>query len=263
MLELLVVKFIVVLVTVLALSLISETIGPKMAGFVSGLPTGTAIALFFFGFEHGPEFASQSAVSNMSGMLALQVFLFIYYLSSAHFRRYTLLFSSILSIAGYVLAIMVLQWLQLSAIVATFAVAISIPLFIYLYKPIANNTIKKAAPLSFQAFLFRAIFAASILLPVTFFAPILGPGWAGLFSAFPSTLFPLILIIHSTYESKHVHTIIKNVPQGIFAVVIYGWGVFYFYPMLGVYVGTAAAYLLVLLYSLLYFLLVEKRPLLA
>ena len=76
--------------------------------------------------------------------------------------------------------------------------------------------------------------------------------WAGLFSAFPTTTFPLILIVHYTYEARHVHTIIKNIPKGLGAIIIYSSGVFIFYPLCGVVVGTLLSLVIASLYSIGY-----------
>ena len=75
--------------------------------------------------------------------------------------------------------------------------------------------------------LIRALVAATIILLVIGAGTLVGPKWAGLFSAFPCTFLPLILIVHYTYDREHVHTIIKNVPRGLGAVIIYVLTVFF------------------------------------
>ena len=55
---------------------------PKVSGFISGIPTGTAIILFFYGLERGPAFASESSLSNLAGMLSMDLFIYLYFLAS-------------------------------------------------------------------------------------------------------------------------------------------------------------------------------------
>lgn len=258
MLDLLLLKFIIAVLVVLALSIISEKINPKMAGFISGLPTGTAITLFFFGLELGPEFASESATFNLSGMVALQFFIYVYYKTSEVFEKYTIIISSLFSIAAYILVISLLYIANVGLIGSVLLSIISIPAFIHLFRKIEDTKIKRKIELDSKTLVFRAIIASTIILFVINLAGIVGPKWAGLFSAFPTTLFPLILITHYTYEKKYVHTIIKNVPYGILSVVMYSIGVFYLYPLIGVYAGTFVSYLLVILYIFSYFSCLAK-----
>lgn len=252
------VKFTVVAVFVLVLSIISERRGPKMAGFISGLPTGSVITLFFFGMENGAEFASNSAIFNLAGMVALQTLIFLYYLVSNHVRRLTIIVSSVVGATGYLAAISILQLFKFDVVTAPIFTMASIPLFIYLFRKIQNKGIAKRVKLGPKILLLRAVIASIFILAVTAAAHILGPKLAGLFSAFPTTLFPLMLIVHYTYGTKEVHTIIKNVPNGLMAMVIYGISVFFTYPLLGIYLGTLVSYSLVLVYVSFYFLLVSK-----
>ncbi len=72
--------------------------------------------------------------------------------------------------------------------------------------------------------------------------------WAGLFSAFPITLFPLILIVHISYDKEHVHTIIKNFPVGLGALIIYSLSVYKVYPIWGIYIGTVVSFIMATVY---------------
>ena len=71
-------KFIITTVVVIALSFIAEYISPKWAGIISGFPTGTPIILYFYALENGLKFAGESAIYNMVGLVAMQMFLFCY-----------------------------------------------------------------------------------------------------------------------------------------------------------------------------------------
>ena len=78
------------------------------------------------------------------------------------------------------------------------------------------------------------ILATAIVTPMTAAARAVGPAWAGLFSAFPTALFPLMLIVHLTYDKAHVHTIIKNFPLGLGSLIVYCGTVALGYPGVGV-----------------------------
>jgi hypothetical protein len=130
--------------------------------------------------------------------------------------------------------------------------AVAIIVFLWLFRPIQNTVIQKRAPLKYSVLFLRALFAACIILLVTGMAKLVGPTWSGLFSSFPTTLFPLMLIVHFTYDTQHVHTIIKNVPVGLLSLVLYSLSVAIVYPLYGVYWGTIMSFGVATTYLLVY-----------
>lgn len=250
---LLLVKFVVIVLTVLSLSILSEKVSLKIAGFVSGLPIGTLITLFFFGFENGYAFASKSAITNIAGMIALQIFIFVYYKSSKMLKNSKIVLPSIIAIISYLMAIAVINNLNLDATGSITLAMISIPIFIYLFNGIKDTKIENAIKFNMKILAFRALVSGFIILSIISLSSSVGSSFAGLLSAFPTTLFPLIIIIDYSYKTENTYTIIKNVPQGILGVLLYSVGVYYFYPVFGIYIGTVLAYVPVIIYALLYF----------
>src|SRR3989338_1370336 len=249
------IKLIVAVSVVLILSLIAEYTSPKVAGLISGYPTGTAIILFFFALEISPQFASNRALYNMVGIVAMQSFLYFYYKSSLYFKKFNILLSSLTAIAGYFVAILALHFIKTNKIISTLIATASIFLFFYLFRKIKDVKIEHIMDLkhlNFNTVLFRALLAAAIILAITWVAKFVGPSWAGLFSAFPTTLFPFILIVHSTYSKKHVHTIIKNVPVGLGALIAYSLTISITYPLFGIYIGTLLSFFAAAIYLLSY-----------
>ncbi len=246
---LLLIKICVATIVVVTLSLIAEYASPRISGTLSGYPTGTAIILFFFGLEHGVQFAADSALYNIVGLLAMQMFLYGYYKASEHFR---LPVTVLIALFGYSATAIALYFLPLPRSVLVVAALLSIPLFGYLFKPIANHVITRKVALQYKVIAFRAVSAASIVVLVTSIAHLVGTTWAGLFSAFPSTLFPLLLIVHFTYGAKPAQTIIKHVPVGLVALVAYSLTVTVLYPLIGVYIGTVCGFIIATVYLLIY-----------
>ena len=246
------IKLIVAIAFVIGLSLLAENVSPKVAGVLSGYPTGSAITLFFFGLEVNPEFAATSAVYNMIGLSAALSFVFIYYIASKYFKKYNILFSSLFAILGYLAIIGLLHLIEINKYIAILIpIAFSL-LCVYLFKDIKNINIQTKAKLNYKILFVRAFFAALIILLITTVPKFVGPSWAGLFSAFPTTLFPLMLIIHFTYSKEHVHTIIKNVPIGMFSLIIYSLSISIVYPLYGIYLGTIISFGAATLYLIVY-----------
>jgi hypothetical protein len=248
-----VVKVVASVALVLALSLVAEYVSPKAAGMLAGYPLGAAIALFFVGLEIGPEYAGHSAVYTMMGLVATQAFVYCYFKANLVFRdyRYSILLSSTAAMGGYAIVVWLLHFIPRNTILAICIPIASIFAFVHLFKEIQNVGIRQRVKLSKRVLLFRAVVAAVTILVITGIARSVGSAWTGLFSAFPITLFPLILIVHITYDMEHVHTIIKNFPLGLGSLIAYSLTVSLAYPRMGIYVGTllgftvATAYLLV------------------
>ncbi len=252
------VKFAVSILLVLTLSAVAEHVSPRAAGLLAGYPAGAAITLFFFGSDISPEFAADSAVYTMMGLIATQVFVFCYFKSTLYFRKCTIAAASLSAIIGYLIAIWLLHPIKLNKFLAALLPLASIFVFIYLFRQIKNVTIQQRVKLTPGILFLRAFMAGFILLIIITTAKIVGHRWAGLFSAFPSTLYPLLLIVHLTYDKAHVHTIIKNFPQGMGSLITYLLCVSIVYPLSGIYIGTAISLAAASVYLLLYRLVAVK-----
>lgn len=88
----------------------------------------------------------------------------------------------------------------------------------------------------------RGLFAALAIVSITAAAHAVGPEWAGLFSAFPVTMLPLLAIVQFSHPPAQVRTILKNVPRGLGSLLVYVMVVAAAYPTLGAGLGTLLAY---------------------
>jgi hypothetical protein len=240
------IKILVSVFMVVTLSLIAEFVSPRVAGILSGYPLGAAISLFFIGLEISPSFASQSALYTMIGLVGIQGFTYCYYLASRRVnsrRKWpNIVISSLAGLGGYVLIISFLHLLKATVLISLAIPAASFVLFRLLFRNIRNVSIEKRMPLNMILLFGRALFAGAVIIVVTGVAKIVGPRWAGLFSAFPMVLFPVLVIVHFTYRTEHVHTLIKGVPEGLVSLFIYALVVHLAYSSLGIYLGTIIAY---------------------
>jgi len=255
----LLIKLIVSVTLVLTLSAVAEHVSPRAAGLLAGYPAGAAITLFFIGMDVSPEFASDSAVYTMMGLVATQAFVFCYFKATLYFKKFSIVTSSALAVVGYGMVIWLLHYISLNKFWATLIPIASMMVFIYLFRKIKNATIRERVKLTPGILLLRACLAGIIILIIIGTAKSVGSRWAGLFSAFPSTLFPLILIVHLTYDKAHVHTIIKNFPLGLGSLITYCLCVSIVYPASGIYVGTLISLAAASVYLLIY-QLVAVRP---
>ena len=252
MVSILLIKLIVSVALVLTLSAVAEHVSPKAAGLLAGYPAGAAITLFFIGMDIDTEFAAESAVYTMMGLVATEAFVYCYFKSSLHFTRYTIVLSSASAIVGYFVVAWLLQFISLNKFVAALIPIASIFMFVYLFRQIQNATIRQRVKLTPRILFLRAFLAGFMILIIIGTAKFVGARWAGLFSAFPSTLYPLILIVHLTYDKTHVHTIIKNFPMGLGSLITYSLCVSIVYPTSGIYFGTAISLAAASVYLIVY-----------
>ena len=258
MVSILFIKLIVSIALVLTLSAVAEHVSPRAAGILAGYPAGAAITLFFIGLDINPVFAADSAVYTMMGLVATEVFVYCYFKSSLYFKKFTIVTSSVIACIGYFMVSWLLHYIKLNKFLAALIPIVSIFIFVYLFRQIKNATIQDRVKLTLRILSLRAFLAGFLILIIIGTAKFVGSRWAGLFSAFPSTLFPLILIVHLTYDKAHVHTIIKNFPLGMGSLITYSLCVSIVYPTSGIYVGTAISLAAASIY-LLVFRLVAVR----
>jgi hypothetical protein len=256
--DLLLYKFILTSIIVIALSFVAEYISPKWAGIFSGFPTGTAIILYFYALENGLEFAGESAIYNMVGLVAMQMFIFCYYLSGLVAKKFKIILSISGGITGYTVTIILLSRFAFTPALAVITPLISIFIFRMLFQKIDHSEINVKIKPTWKVILGRAGLAALTISLITGIAELVGPTWAGLFSAFPTTLFPLLLIIHFSYGERYAHSIIKHVPDGLVGLLIYSLTIYLSYPQFGIYLGIILAFSGALIYLLIYQLVTLK-----
>lgn len=245
---LLLVKILTATLIVVTLSVVAEKASPRVSGLLAGYPLGTALALFFYGLELGPRFAADAAVYALLGLIATQSFVYVYYQTSLRLKCWSPLTSSVSAIAAFLLVAHLFSYLPALPLVVIGLTIASMGLFIFLLRKLPEATIERSVHLGPRVLLLRAVLSAALIVLITALAHWVGERWAGLLSGFPITLFPFILIIHLTYRPAHVHTIIKNFPKGMGALVLYAISVYLLYPRLGIYAGTLAAFAVASLY---------------
>ncbi len=236
MTALLLYKISITMLAVLGLSFIAEKFSTRLAGLLSGYPIGTAIILHFYGLEYGSQFAADSAIFNLCGLLATQCFAYTYYRMTQ--RNASLVVTSMTAIAGYFVPAFVVSQTNPTRLTALILAITATILFCILFRGIKVTQTVVSQAWSVRMVTGRLIFTASLVLFVTEIAFILGPGWAGIFSAFPVALFPLVFLLHRKHGPETAQILLKNFPYGLWSVIAYSLTVSLAYPRYGVIRGT-------------------------
>jgi len=235
---LLLAKIAVTVLVVLSLSAVAESVSPRLAGVLSGYPVGSAISLGFYGVEFGADFAGRCASYNLAGLVASQLFVFLYYRATLRPHRFPVAAASGVALAGYLAAAWLLARLQLHGWAAVAAAVAAIVAFSRVLRGEEELPPARRVRYSLAILLPRALLAAAMVVAVTGVAGWVGPRWAGLLSAFPVTLYPLLLVMHLGHGPAQARAIIRHFPAGLWSVVAYSLTVASAYPALGLLPGT-------------------------
>lgn len=242
------VKLLVTVVIVSGLALIAEYGSPRLAGLLSGFPTGSSITLTFIALELGPEFASKSALHNIAGMPAMLTFLLVYWLASSRWPKAALFLAPLSAALAFFGVAALLHGLNLPPAPAIALSAGLVLLFQRLFLRIPEAAIERRIHLGWGPLAFRALVAAAAVLGITGAASAVGPAWAGLLTSFPVTVFPLLIILTYTYGPGPAQSVVKHIPRGLWALMAYTLTIWLAAPAWGVLwstlAGLAAAVLL-------------------
>lgn len=249
--ELLIIKSISVVVLVLTLSFIAEKLSPKISGILSGLPVGSSITLLFFAVENGVDYVTNVALYNIHGLFAALAFCIGYYISTFYKGKLEISMSLLISFLSYLLIAYIISFIPPHIIFTPLIVIILMLISSVYFAKKQNHSIEKKEKVSFLDLLFRSIITIGIFLIVSSLPKYVDPNLAGIFSAFPTILLPLLLIIHFRHSNLQARTIIKNTPFGLSSVVIYSLVVFYTYEPYGILIGTVLAFVASVAYILI------------
>jgi len=232
--ELLIIKSISVVALVLALSFIAEKLSPKISGILSGLPIGSSITLLFFAIENGVDYVTHVALYNIHGLFAALSFCIGYYISTFYKGKFEIFLSLFISFIAYMFIALVISFIP-PHIIFTPLVVIALMYIASIYFAKKENfpTVKRDK-ITISDLLFRSFLTIIIFLIVSSLPKIVPANIAGIFSAFPTILLPLLLIIHFRHSNLQARTIIKNTPFGLSSVAIYSLVVYMTYSKIGI-----------------------------
>lgn len=286
MISLILIKVLVSVATVLALSVIAEHVSPKIAGLLSGYPLGTAIALFFIGYEISPQFAADSAVYTLAGFASTLMLTTGYLLvcrragfndlplenqsqprtsndvtdrseqqiagatESAGAWRHIIL-ATMSGVGLFLLSGFLIQQFELTLVTAALLPLIAILACVWGYRHIPETRVGQKVAMSFSVLMFRALTAAVIVLVITGLAHLVPAQTAGILAAFPISMFPFLVLMHRSYGTGKAATVIKHYPVGLGSLMVYATSIAWCYPSMGLLWGTLISFALATVYLLI------------
>lgn len=246
------------------ITVIAEKKSPKIAGILMSLPVITFLSLIFMAISQGVDFAGHAALWNPIGAIADLVYMGFFalgikipeyidkkqngkFLNRKNGRIKEIFCGLITGFAGYFVSILALSKISInsgfvSLIFLWIAAIIS-------YKIFRRFPDVKAAPKKIVAakdLLFRCLFGGSAVAAVVILGDSAGYLWGGLFSSFPGTITPVLVLLHLKNGKEMSFGVIKSSPIGLSATGLYSCMVWLLYPLYGIFIGTVASYMSVL-----------------
>lgn len=251
-----IVPFILSALVVIIVTIIAEKYGTKTGGVIGTLPSTIIIAFLFIAVDKGVLFASESVVVVPAEMGINVIFLLLFTLLSQ--RKLLLALAG--SLLGWTVFTLIIYYSTLTSIIASLAVFVSCFLIALLIldkkKKIASqDTIKvQYTPLK----LLGRSLIAGIVIAIAVSVSNVGTILSGIFSVFPAIFLSTMLIFVREHGSEFTGAMAKGMVYGSPSVVSYAVGIHYLYPLVGILIGSATAFLIALIVTLILFIFRKK-----
>jgi len=235
-----IIPFVLSAVIIVIITIIAERYGTKTGGILGTLPSTIIVAFIFISLNRGESFASQSAVVVPAEMGINLVFLFIFAIFS--YRSIYIAITASLTVWIFLtLLLFVLNLENIFVSIAIYAVAL-FSTFMILERikktPSIGSAIVHYTPMKI---IFRGLLAGTII-SIAVFLSNTGAVLSGIFSVFPAIFLSTMLISLREHGPNFVEGIAKSMIFGSQSVMIYAVGVYFFYPLYGVILGSVFSF---------------------
>ncbi len=240
-------------------TVLAEKFGTKLGGIIAGLPSMTAVALFFIAWTQTPLIASRATTIMPIAMGVNALFVLVYSLLA----RYGFWLSLAAALAlwfGLSSGLVLLEFDNLVLSLVGFITLLSFSFFILEKKSGIVSEGKKDVHYTSRQLIFRGIFSGTIVAFAVLMGKVGGPLWGGVFSIFPAVYISIIFITHLAHGKSFSLATVKVVMlSGLINVGVYVVTARYSYLHLGLLWGTLLPYLASLCStSLLYYYVIKK-----
>lgn len=226
-------------VIVLALSLLTEFVSPRVSGLLSGTPLGVVLVYFFVGRAQGVPVVVESVPHAVAGLSATLASACAYLWGAGVTRRLQPLPAVAACVGGFLAVALPLSVLSMSTLLAlAMTLAATLAARRFLIRRSRVLKVENRVRMTIRLMLLRAGASAALVVTVIQLARVLGPEWKGLLIGFPMNLLPLLVIIHITYGREIVGAMLRHFPVGLVALVSYILSVPLTFPAFGATGGT-------------------------
>ncbi|MEE8318736.1 MAG: DUF3147 family protein [Dehalococcoidales bacterium] len=240
-------------------TVLAEKFGTKLGGVIAGLPSTTAVALFFIAWTQTPLIVSEATTIIPLAMGANALFVLAYSL----LVRYGFWLSLTAALGIWLVlsfGLVLLNFDNFPLSLAGFVVLLTFAYFILEKKSGITSEGKKDVHYTGRQLISRAIFSGVMVAFAVLMGKVGGPLWGGIFSIFPAVYISIIFITHLAHGKSFSLAILKVVMlSGQVNVIIYVITARYTYLHLGLFWGTFFPYLVSLASTCLLYYYVTRK----
>jgi len=239
---------------------LADRAGTKIGGWVSGLPSTVAVALFFIGLGQTPRVAAEAAtmVPLAAGVNGLFLVSFIQFsrrgFAAGFFGAFSVWFAAAAALSR-------VKTPSLAWSVGGFALVLAVAHILLNGKaarPSARSVKTRFRP---GALAGRALAGGLIVVSAVAVAKLTGPLLGGIFAAFPGVFSSTILVAYRSNGLDFARAIARPMMfSGLINVAVYGAAVHLAYPVSGLAAGTVIAYGASLASAVLVFMVMLRSP---
>jgi len=262
---LMITKVAITIFVVVLLAEVSKRTNPTLGGLLLGLPLGVGLSVYFIAYTEGVPFVIEGIPWSITGLASGILFCFIYLVMGKALmgvnRFISMLLSSMVGFIFYFASGYLFKTLNLNLLSA---IGIFAAVYIMNILAVKNFPIQKAEKTKggktnpYLTIFIRGLLSGLIIAAITGTASIVGSQWAGIFSAFPSMTYVLILVLHFEEGEKLYPSIIYGFSYSVSTLAVFYILSWYLLPRLGLNLGFAAVYVLCLVYLLLVKITMDK-----
>ena len=198
-----------------AVTLAGRRWGPAVAGWLAAFPVVSGPILLIMALEQGPVFTATAAVGTLSAVLAILIFGVAYAWAAT---RHAWPVSLIVGLVAYALAVagLSLSPPSLSVFAPLVLAALVMAPRLYPVAPAASATTPThAKPVNDIAL--RMLAGALLVLLVTHFATLMGPGLSGVLAMFPVMASVLVVFSHRHVGASFAIQMLRGMVLGYYA----------------------------------------------
>ncbi|MDP7285592.1 MAG: DUF3147 family protein [Dehalococcoidales bacterium] len=240
-------------------TVLAEKFGTKLGGVIAGLPSTTAIALFFIAWSQTPFFASEATTIMPVVMGINSLFVLVY----SRLTRYSFWFSLITALGIWFalsFGLVLIEFDNFILALVIFTVVLAFSYFILEKKSGITSVGKKDMTYTGWQLMSRGIFSGTMIALAVLMGKVSGPLWGGIFSIFPAVYVSIIYITHLAHgKSFSLATLKTAMISGQVGVCIYVVTARYTYLYLDLFWGTFSPYLATLTCTLVLYYYINKK----
>ena len=236
----------------------AERYGPRLGGIIAGLPSTTAVGLFFIGYTQSTHAASQAASLMPAAVGGSLIFAIVYVAlcRKIGYKRSLLIASIVWFMISLPLAYYRLENIHIATL---FFIVVWLITLLFMQGQRNESRIPEKIEYTIDQKIARSSFSGAIVASAVVVSSMFGPLWGGAFAAFPAMFLGTFIILCRSYGCEYSIAFAKSTPLGLIGVIPYLWGVHFLYPGYGLIVGTIASYLLSLVATAAVYKVVNRK----